>query len=94
MLDLAWIDDRDRFKAPMRVLADAQPLLRGGKLVGTRVVEEQKRVKNGPEIGVGEQGANGKSVSYPVAVGASLNAPELLTALAGIRFLGISWDTT
>jgi hypothetical protein len=78
VLDHARIDDRDRLEPSVRVLSDAEALLGRRKLVRTRVVKKQERVENRAEVRVGEQGADGKPITYPVAVGASLNAPQLL----------------
>ena len=84
VLDLARVDDGHRLETAMRMLADAAALGRRRELHRAGVVEEQERCQHRTEVRVREERADGKAVAHPVAIGAALDAPELLQSAAHV----------
>src|SRR5262249_35821373 len=82
MLDLALVDDRHRFEAAMRMLADAAPMLGRIEVRRSCVVEQQERAEWRTQRVVREQTSHGKPVSYPMSVWSSVYAQHALHRIA------------
>jgi len=68
MLDFAFVHDRHRLEAAMRMLAHAFALGGWRKNRGPRVIEQQERRELGRVLVIGKDSAHGKAVSHPVAL--------------------------
>src|SRR4051812_19821025 len=81
MLHLALINDGHRLKPAMRVLADAEPFIRGREFHRAGVIEEDERAEFRPPIRVGKERLHGEAVANPVTLRTALDAAELLHQL-------------
>jgi hypothetical protein len=66
VFDLAFIDDRDRFESTVRMFPNASSLVSGRESCRTGIIHEQEGRDLAGDIGVGENGSHGETVSDPV----------------------------
>src|SRR5687768_8892246 len=78
VLHFALVNDGYRLEPAMRVLADAEALIRRRKFHRAGIIEEQERTELRSQVRVGKERPNGKSVANPVTIRTALDAAELL----------------
>ena len=74
MFHFAVINNGHSLETAMRVLANAQPLIRRREFHRAGIIEEQKRTEHRSQIRVGKERADREPVADPVPVRAALDA--------------------
>lgn len=87
MFEFALVNNRDSLKATMRVLVHSTRLLGRRKVLGTSIVEQQKRADICTKPLMREHRANGETVPHPVSLWLSVNPMNCLQNVQVFVFL-------